>query len=249
MEFEFTQKLFLGFSAKSWPGSSEQELRVSSDAFESAGSYAGSSHIFEMGRHFDAYVADEFETPSFLPIPGFPSNPFFEQLVEKARSPGVTGNIGETLSGIVATETFGCNAADIGHLVVRSKKKTPDFLIRRTPTLEVILQDIRGTGELNLPDWWLVESKIRSGQINRQHILEGLIQLITVWFDLKDYSVHDIGCGIVIGTGLQPREIRIHVFTPQNNQKRTALIGYLHTLGIEPKFTPAIVLNILSFLS
>ncbi|HEU4713007.1 MAG TPA: hypothetical protein VFS76_15665 [Pyrinomonadaceae bacterium] len=249
MDFKFTQNMLLGFSPRTWPGSSAQELSVSSTALEAAGSYAGSSHIFEMGRHYDAYVADEFEAPEFLEIAGFPSSPFPKQLLEKARSAGVTGNIGETLTGIAAIETFGCNAADIAHLVVRSKIKTPDFLIRKTDTLELVLQAIGVTG-LNLPDWWLVESKSRSGAINDSDIEQGLIQLITLWFELKDYSAQDVGFGIVVGTALRPdREIYIHVFTPKNKTQQQALVNYLSTLGLEPKFTKSVVAQIRTYLS
>ncbi len=250
MNYDFTQDLYLGFAPKPWPASISKQLVISTAAFEAAGDYAGSSHILEMGRHFDAYVAYDSEAPKFGSLSGFPSNLFFEQLLVKARSAGVTGNIGETITGIVATETFGCDAAQIAHLVVRSKQKTPDFLMHKTNSLESVLKSVTTTPTLSLPEWWLVESKIRSGEIDKSAITEGLVQLATIWFDMKDELKQDVGYGIVIGTGLYPkREMRIHLFMPPNETSRLQLLTYLNALPSKPKFDSAVLKRMCTYLA
>jgi hypothetical protein len=225
----FSQKLYLGFERQTWPASVAQKLPVSSLEIETAGEYAGSSYVLEMGKHYDEYVKYDWEAPKFKKIGGFPTGPSLGQLNMKARSAGITGNIGETVAGIVAFQTLQCDSKDIAHLVVQSKQKTPDFLIRCSVGLRSILLGLKPSlASQHLPSWWPLESKIRSAGINDNIVKEGLWQLAALWYRMKDDAPADIGYGIVVGVGLQkPRQIRIHVFLPESDAKQQALLNHL----------------------
>ena len=81
-------------------------------------SYAGSYHIRDMGGHFQDYVvrpvAGRLVGARFHP--GFPSNMSFQALDTKTRSPGVTGNIGEAICGILALGRLGLQRKDVVHI-------------------------------------------------------------------------------------------------------------------------------------
>jgi hypothetical protein len=95
----FSQRIYLGLEEQEWPASLPKNLPVSEVDIETAGDYAGSSHVLEMGKHFEDYARYNWEGPSFKAVVGFPTGPTIRQLDMKARSAGVTGNIGETVAG------------------------------------------------------------------------------------------------------------------------------------------------------
>jgi hypothetical protein len=226
---DFPQRIYVGRQEQAWPAVLPKDLPISAADIETAGDYAGSTHILEMGRHFDDYTRDDWEAPTFPAINGLPTSPGMQQLKMKARSPGVTGNIGEGLAGIVARQTLACDVKDIAHLVVKSKQKTPDFLIRHTNGIRSLLMSaMPGLAGRYLPAWWPLESKIRSDGLNNGAVNEGLRQLGSLWCRMKEASLLDVGYGIVVCAGLQsPREIRIHFFLPENDTKRQDLIDHL----------------------
>jgi hypothetical protein len=251
--FDFKQNVYLGFKLQTWPVSLsiDQTLSVSSIDIETAGEYAGSSHILEMGRHYEEYVRSHWGAPDFLPITGFPPGLPLRPLEMKARSAGVSGNIGETLAGIVASRVLGCPASEIAHLVVRSKQKTPDFLIHSSSGFQSFLEPIMpSSSTLTMPPWWLMESKTRSATINNDAVREGLRQLASVWYEMRVDEPEVVGFGVVVGSGLQKtRRIRIHFFLPQSDSHQQALISYLNSLTKVPDFTKPQLDSIVTFLA
>jgi hypothetical protein len=249
---DFIQNIYLGFKRQAWPKSLliPQKIIILSNEIETTGNYAGSSHVLEMGRHYEDYARYDWEVPPFLKVSGFPTSASMLQLEMKARCPGVTGNIGETLAGIVAFQTLKCDSADIAHLVVQSKQKTPDFLVRMSPDLQPLLIKLSPSlSTLSLPSWWPLESKIRSGAMTPGVINQGLQQLAALWYRMKEDQPDGVGFGIVVGVGLKkPRQIRIHFFLPENKTKHEGLLKHFNSLPKMPKFTRSELGTLVSYL-
>jgi len=204
------------------------------------------SHVLEMGKHFEDYARYDWEGPSFTTIAGFPTGPTMQQLKTKARSPGVTGNIGESVAGIVAVQILNCDSKDIAHLVVKSKQKTPDFLIRDSAGVRSLLTSVMpGLSDKRTPPWWPLESKIRSIGLDNTVVKEGLWQLASVWYRMKNSAPLDVGYGVVVCVGLQdPREIRIHFFLPEDSPKQQTLLNRLNSF---PKYSAFVKSDIEEF--
>lgn len=159
----FPQRIYLGLEEQTWPTTLPKDLPILAGDIETAGGYAGSCHVLEMGKHFEDYARYDWEGPSFTTIAGFPTGPTTQHLKTKARSPGVTGNIGKSVAGIVAVQILNSDSKDIAHLVVKSKQKTPDFLIRDSAGDRSLLTSVMpALSSKQPPPWWPLESKIRS---------------------------------------------------------------------------------------
>jgi len=152
-----------------------------------AASYAGSYHILAMGRHYDEYVVAGSSRLGISGMAGLPAAHPYKMIGGKVRASGVTGNIGEAVTGIVARRVFGLAVSEIGHLNLRrpgKRRKTPDFVLRfgsRLASHPHIAADWpRGLG--HGPEWWPVESKARNTpQQMESAIAEGFKQLLTYW--------------------------------------------------------------------
>lgn len=228
----FPQRIYLGLEEQKWPASLPKDLPVSAVDIETAGDYAGSCHVLEMGKHFEDYARYDWEGPSFKAVAGFPTSPTIRQLDMKARSAGVTGNIGETVTGIVAVQILQCDAQDIAHLVVQSKQKTPDFLVRYSAGFRTLLEKlVPSLAGRHTPNWWPLESKIRSSGLGTNAVKEGLWQLGGLWYRMTGSAPDDVGYGIVVCVGLEPRQVRIYVFLPETAAKQKSLVTHLKTFS------------------
>lgn len=195
------------------------DLYINENHIDVTTDYAGSYHIFEMGRHYVEYCNDDTTFPSFSVLPSFPPSTIFQQLNKKTRAGGVTGNIGEIVSGIVAKRTLGFKTKDIAHLKVLGNSRTPDYLLCKTQAFCNFLKSvgIATQAQCNqFPRFWLMESKAKtSGSIN-SNIKDAFRQIATCWFRMIGTYEKGIGYGIAIGTTLHRSSVTIHIFIPKN---------------------------------
>src|SRR5438094_686387 len=109
-----------------------QRMQISEGHILSVGSFAGSYHVHAMDRHYRDYIVN----PSFPSLAAatvlhsdFPTNFSYRASEEKQPSPGVSGNIGEALGGIVGRDLFQLGPDEIVHIIpIRGKIKAPDFI-------------------------------------------------------------------------------------------------------------------------
>jgi hypothetical protein len=216
----FRQELYVGFSyygsgsRTRMPAHRFKNIDVRARHIDAAGSFAGSYHVIEMGRQYSDYVRYAHHFPNFPAIPGFPTTHQVDQLDVKTRAADITGNIGETLAGIVAHRTLGFDAGRIAHLKVDGR--TPDYLLHRTPGFSRILRRyipaLKGRG---LPRWWAMESKARSKGFSSTEIKEALRQLVAYWYQIQPIYPQGVGYGIIIISDFSfRRRICIYAFIP-----------------------------------
>lgn len=241
---EFHQEFYLGTKHYS-PGMSAgvythiaDKITIPPDQIEIATDYAGSCHVLEMGQHYVEYLGYKSGFPLFPPISGYPDwAP--HQLDTKSRASNITGNIGETVTGIVVLRTLKFDSKRVAPLKVQPGVKTPDYLIARRPKFIQILRDIDSSlKHLRMPVWWPVESKTRSDGFSVSDVKVGLKQLATYWYGVKGKYPIGVGYGIVVGVDLKnPRRVCVHVFVPKS---QSGLIAYLNTFSDGPKYYEAL---------
>jgi hypothetical protein len=236
---EFLQEFYIGMRHYGLgTGASKHinpKIEISADQLETAADYAGSCYILEMGQHYVEYLGYGSGFPLFPPIIGYPIwAP--HQLDTKSRASNVTGNIGETVTGIVVNRTLKFDSNRIAPLKVQPGVKTPDFLIARKPKFIQILNDIESSlSSLRMPVWWPVESKTRSDGFSTSEVKIGLKQLATYWYGIRRRYPAGVGYGVVIGADLKnPRRICMHVFVPKD---KSGLTTYLKSFSDNTKYS------------
>jgi hypothetical protein len=204
---------------------------------DSVGEFAGSYDILEMGAHFRAYM----EVPRRLAIPevrDLPHPGFFQQLRFKNRASTVTGNLGESLAGIMACTHLQCTAQDIAHLTTLRpfrRRKTPDYLLRIRGKLPPELMDHIPPATPSLPEWLAMESKASAdGSTARVGVENAFQQLAAYWYTIHAVAPNEVGFGLIISTVYaHPAEISLWVLLPAN---QPALTGHLATYATYQAF-------------
>lgn len=198
-----------------------------------ASSLYGSTYILRMGLHFDRYVVSH-SIPGFQAVPAiYTSAAIAARLTGKGRAQSVSGNIGESIAGLVARRKLGARMQDdVWPVLVPNKKKAPDFVIKLRPMFPAAFETATTmVGPAINFSRWPVESKAVStnGQATEAR-KKALRQLGTYWYERFPFEPDVCGYGIVVcfiyrGTPAAPtRVIKVHVFTPTNQAAlRTAI--------------------------
>ncbi|QEF98792.1 hypothetical protein Mal15_28480 [Stieleria maiorica] len=209
----------------------------------SATSFAGSYQIRDMGRHFEDYIV----RPQQVGLIGgqfhgsFPPNFAYQPLLDKQRSPGVIGNIGETVCGIVGLRALGLRAIDIVHIRATTPKRAPDFVfnIASLPTAFHQIADrmeIPASAMEFSPNWWPAEAKTTKRANHVTPFDDAFIQLVCYWRECSrsDVFQHSMGYGLIIITGYESghRNINVFMLIPRN---QCVLARYLQMTGVSKK--------------
>lgn len=163
--------------------------------------WAGSYHILAMGRHFRSYVEDH----DYVEIREnnlFPYIEYYSSLREKTPASTVTGNIGQTLTALYATQFFDSGIQDIVILDPKTQfkaRKTPDFLIKIKSFKEKFPSDPLIRKLASYPFWWPVECKARKeGESNIYEAKkEAFLQLLSFWMEIQKDFPSNVGYGII----------------------------------------------------
>jgi hypothetical protein len=220
----FKQELYIGFSKIS---TSLPDIFIDHKQVDLIGSYAGSYHIAEMGNQFREYLQHDNYFPQLLGLPTFPLWSPYKRLDRKVRAPVITGNIGESIAGTIATSTLGISAGDIGHLKVLSKTRTPDFLLYQLAVAGNVFSTNSIIASSALPDWLPMEAKATTNRFSKFVIRDALKQIATYWYKILTGYEQGVGYGVVLATKLHPPEIRIYLFLPIGSKEQKKLTAYL----------------------
>lgn len=197
-------------------------MRVKPSEVGTACKLFGSTFILKMGLHFDRYVVSN-SIPNFQVVPAiYSSAAIAATITGKGRAQSVSGNIGESIAGLVARRKLGARMLnDVLPVRLPAKKKAPDFVMKLRPmfpasfeTATTMVNPVIGFGR------WPVESKAVStnGQAG-QALRKALLQLGTYWYERYPFEPEVCGYGIAvcfIYRGNPNRVIKVHVFTPTN---------------------------------
>lgn len=205
-------------------------IRVRPSEVGTACGLFGSTFILKMGLHFDRYVVSN-SIPNFQSVPAiYTSAAIAATITGKGRAQSVSGNIGESIAGLVARRKLGARMLnDVLPVRVPPKKKAPDFVMKLRPmfpaSFEIATTMVNPTIGFGR---WPVESKAVStnGQ-ERQALGKALLQLGTYWYERHPYEPSVCGYGIVvcfIYRGKPNRVIKVHVFTPKDSPALQAAI-------------------------
>jgi hypothetical protein len=190
----------------------------------------GSTFILKMDLHFDRYVVSN-SIPNFQAVPAiYTSAAIAATITRKGRAQSVSGNIGESIAGLVARRKLGARLLnDVLPVLVPAKKKAPDFVMKLRPmfpasfeTATTMVNPAIGFAR------WPVESKAVStnGQAGAA-LRKALRQLGTYWYERYPHEPSVCGYGIAvcfIYRGNPSRVIKVHVFTPTNQPALQAAI-------------------------
>jgi len=193
------------------------------------GSFAGSYHVHSMDRHYRDYIVN----PNFPLLaaatalhPDFPVNFSYKPLLEKLPSPGISGNIGEALGGIMGTNVFGLGPRQIIHIVpVKGRIKAPDFIFHSdpVPTEARAFAQAHGVPAATLDNaaaWWPAEAKARKKGQGRAAFKEAFGQLISYWWELLEAgaSIEDVGYGFIMVAEYNQAvpTLTVHFLVPRN---------------------------------
>jgi len=200
-------------------------IGVSPEEIQSASELFGSNYILRMGLHYQRYVISNYLPRSPLVLGIYNSTNPAPRLVAKKRATSVTGNIGESIVGIVARRKLGAATVDVQPLNVTPKAKCPDFRIRINPGFPPIFQTACGFNPPVNFEYWPAESKaVESKGRAKSATLKALAQLGTYWFERRDFAFDEAGFGIVCcfiykGTIRSPEQrIRLYVFVPDDQE-------------------------------
>lgn len=205
-------------------------MRVKPGEVGTACGLFGSTFILKMNLHFDRYVVSN-SIPNYQAVPAiYNAAAIAATITGKGRAQSVSGNIGESIAGLVARRKLGARMLnDVLPVRVPPKKKAPDFVMKLRPmfptsfeTATTLVNPAIGFGR------WPVESKAVStnGQAG-QALRKALLQLGTYWYERYPYEPGVCGYGVVvcfIYRGHPNRVIKVHVFTPTNQPALQAAI-------------------------
>jgi hypothetical protein len=173
-------------------------LRILGSQIDSTANYAGSNHILRMGSHFNTYIA---RSPPTLPVHAWiPSGHPYKFLDSKLRAGGVTGNIGEMMTALIATRELGLHSSRIGHIQPRTGRyKSPDYMLELNSVLpQRIMQRLPQTRRLTLPNLWPVESKAREYSSGAASAAKAALrQLVVYWWQIRNRCPQNIGYGMI----------------------------------------------------
>jgi hypothetical protein len=186
----------------------------------------GSSHILEMGLHYEDYVVTGY-LPQLPMIPNLATAHPVLRLLAKTRGSDVTGNIGEIVAAIVANRRWHAQLRGLFHIKATSSHKTPDYLMRFVPTLPTELSQVIPTGTVqpNFNDW-PVESKAGGTKGNtKRYIKNALTQLGSYWFHKRATTPSVVGFGLIVSlTYRKDRTITVTVISPSDQPNLQAAI-------------------------
>jgi len=199
-------------------------LLITPNEIQQSSGVFGSSYILRMGLHYQRYVVAGY-LPNWTIVHGIylSANPA-PRMTTKNRSNSVTGNIGESVLGIVARRLLGAmNLLDVLPLNVTPVAKCPDFRVRITPTFPPIFQTATGLNPTVTFSYWPAESKaVESAGRASVTLNKALLQLGTYWYERLHVEPDVAGFGLVccfIYKGIKAaplQTIRLYVFCPSN---------------------------------
>lgn len=221
----------------------------------------GSTYILRMGLHYQRYVVAGY-LPNWNIVHGIylAANPA-PRLTTKNRSNSVTGNIGETVLGIVARRLLGAmGMSDILPLNVTPTAKCPDFRVRISPAFPPAFQSATGLNPAIGFSYWPAESKaVESAGRASVTLKKALLQLGTYWYERRLLEPNVAGFGLVCcfiykGVKASPLQaIRLYVFCPSNQASLLQRIdhfratndreGFLGELGTHGSVTRGYIQN------
>ena len=232
-------------------------VRISPAQIQAACELYGSNYILRMGLHYQRYVIADY-LPEYLLVNGIylSTNPA-PKLTDKKRATSVTGNIGESILGVVARRKLGASRMnDVQPINATSSAKCPDFRVQLRPSFPASFQAANGS---QLPvnfQFWPAESKaVETEGGAKPAVKRALKQLGTYWYERRTFEPNVVGFGIVCcfiyrGTKSDPKRfIRLYVFTPINqallqqriaffynsNNNRDGFLGELATSGSQSR--------------
>jgi hypothetical protein len=207
-------------------------LNIPPGRIDVATEYAGSYHILEMGRHFDAYSARPYVA---LPYRYTPMLPRWmpAALMERARAADVTGNSGEIIAGLIARRLFKVRPGSLVHLRARVDRRTPDYVIDNSPQLLSFIAAFAGVPTAGLPAHWPIESKAGIGLLDRRDSEAALRQILAYWHHIRNRYSDGVGYGLIVTTELTRASITVSVLMPHNASHASALTNYLRSCTYE----------------
>ena len=198
------------------------DMGTASEAF-------GSTFILRMGLHYDRYVLGG-PPPNYQAVPAlYTAAAIAGQSVGKARASSVTGNIGESIAGLVARRKLGSRPLDdVLPVVASSRAKSPDFVMKLRPMFPASFGQAVGANLTVAFRRWPVESKaVETDGKAGAAVRKALLQLGTYWYERYPFEPSVCGYGIVVCFTYRgdPRKITVHVFTPSNQAALQAAIA------------------------
>lgn len=197
----------------------------------------GSQYILKMNLHYQRYVITHY-LPSHPVVHGIylAANPA-PTLTMKKRANSVTGNIGESILGIVARRKLGAtHMLDVLPLNVTSNAKCPDFRIRINPSYPAEFGTATGLALTPGFQYWPAESKAVESSAKATNVVKrALSQLGTYWYQRRHLEPDVAGIGIVCcfiykGTKTNPLQvIRLYLFVPINQNVIHQRIDHFRT--------------------
>ncbi len=195
----------------------------------------GLYHIHVMDRHYDDYVVTPF-LPGLPAVVGYPPAHPYLSLTGKIRAAGVTGNIGESVTGALAQQFLGLQVCDIAHIRPNqafSRRKAPDFLLRCGPLDQTAAPSLWPTLTppwpfpfSGSPEWWPTESKARTTAAStKQAVSDAFRQIAAYWHTIHQACPGDVGYGLIVAlTYHAPQNCKLIILIPTN---KGALSGRL----------------------
>lgn len=220
------------------------KTRLQPNEVGDASALFGSTYILNMGLHYDRYVLSGF-LPKFWAASGaYSAARIAATATKKTRASSVTGNIGESVAGLVCRRWFKATRLhDILPIVASSEAQTPDFAIRLRPMFPDAFRVAVGASHAVSFRRWPVESKAveTPGRVV-QALQRAVNQLGTYWYERSLYEPKVCGYGVVVclvyrsKSLARPRTIGVHVFTPRHQTRLLNLIDHYQSLDDRPEF-------------
>jgi hypothetical protein len=200
-------------------------IRLNEAVIGMSAGHCGSYHILAMDKHYLEYVI----TGSFPSLPSCvgltPTHPFVA-LANKQRAAGVTGNIGEAVTGVVARRVLDLKVGEFVHVKPKQgfgRRKSPDYLFRVGPKLPGPFAKLWPPPlSVPLPTWWPVESKARNSPKAADDAVEAaaLAQLASFWHTIQNGFPQDVGFGMAVSLAYETSSrVMITLFLPRNQSK------------------------------
>ncbi|MDQ7091993.1 hypothetical protein REC12_00085 [Desulfosporosinus sp. PR] len=176
------------------------------------GSLYSESLILSTGKHFELYSKTKRGGIWSLSTKMRRTIGVYSFLLNKVKSPAVSGSIGEAVIIPALVSCMGISGNKFGFQRLKSRSKCPDFLIQTMPEYEILWKLPSGMIK-NFPPDMPLEVKTRLSP-DSNYPKTALTQLQTYWNECKTVSPIRDGFGIIarVNVGTPDISIRFYLF-------------------------------------
>lgn len=188
----------------------KKELNISTTQIGIFGNLYSESLILSTGRHYELYCRPKQSSIWSSRRTMHTTIGSYSFLLNKVKSPAVSGSIGEAIIIPSLVSCMGIAGNEFGFQRLKSRSKTPDFLIQTMPQFETLWNLAPGS-VMSFPKELPLEVKTKINS-DKGYPKTAYTQLKTFWDECKSDSPIRDGFGIIARVNIYTSHIAIRFY-------------------------------------